>query len=297
MRGSLRASIISDLANAELREISQQNPYPKWSTLCWLRLHGFPTLEAAFVAPPAAAELPLMVAKLRQATGKQSLLVRSDGGREKRRYYRGGSSFSEDRALREARELLDADRAVVLMEPTNRFTNQVSVALRIHRCGELVMELLGPGFDVSDLSRGGVPPAASLTVSQVDWTSFREPGLSDFRLVRFESDEQVWARRLERLKILATQILPSSGEFKQAGEPRDAVAWLRRHGWTSILDQCRLTVSLRRLRSLYEDAFWIAHRFDRSNWACLAATASLLDDGRFIWWDIVDAARKFGDPR
>src|SRR5437762_1472361 len=108
--------------------------WPKWSTMCQLRLLGNPVLNAVRVTPDAdATTLRAAIVALAEATGAAKLMVRSDGGVETHAYHRGGDSFPIHQVESHATDLLTAGRAVIMLEPTNRFTNQLSAMLRLDR--------------------------------------------------------------------------------------------------------------------------------------------------------------------
>jgi hypothetical protein len=296
----LSALTEKDLAAADHR-------YPKWATMCQLRRLGLPTLDAVLVTPSQDhLALDRAIATMANATRQDRLMVRSDGGAETHRYYRGGNTFPLADAAAKAAMLLEGARAVILLEPTNRFTNCLTAVLRIDRGGRgrlgmFTAEALGPGYDVADLTRGGIPPQVTVT-AEVDWAVYPDLWWSDLRVstdmgLDAESDRRRW-----RLARIATDILTDTGHLTRASTTTDeqaaeAEAWLREHGYDHLWrdDDVALAVT-RRIRRWFDDAFMIALCHPRRGWTCLAAAVSDLGD-RCVFWDIVDGSRKYSTSR
>jgi hypothetical protein len=296
---------LSALTEEELAAADHRSP--KWATMCQLRRIGLPTLDAVLVTPRQDhLALDGAIATLANATRHDRLMIRSDGGAETHRYYRGGNTFPLADVATKAAMLLEAGRAVILMEPTNRFTNCLTAVLRIDRggrgrLGTFTVEALGPGYDVADLTRGGIPPQVTVT-AEVDWFVYPDLWWSDLRVstdVGLDADSD---RRRWRLARIATDILTDTGHLSGVSTTTDdqaaeAEAWLREHGYDQLWrdDDVALAVT-RRIRHWFDDAFMIALCHPRPGWTCLAIGVSDLGD-RCVFWDIVDGSRKYSTSR
>src|SRR6266511_1896592 len=92
--------LLHSLGRDALAAAAADRRWPKWSTMCQLRLLGNPVLNGVCITPDAdATRLRTAIVVLAEATG--------------------------------AAKLLTAGRAVILLEPTNRFTNQLTALLRM----------------------------------------------------------------------------------------------------------------------------------------------------------------------
>src|SRR5581483_1140125 len=68
--------------------------YPKWATMCQLRGLGLPVLDGILLTPGQDRDaVDAGIAALAAATGQDRVMIRSDGGTETRRYYKGGNTF------------------------------------------------------------------------------------------------------------------------------------------------------------------------------------------------------------
>jgi hypothetical protein len=298
-------ALLSTLTEDELAAANHR--YPKWATMCQLRRLGLPTLDAVLITPRQDhLALDGAVAALANATGQDRLMVRSDGGAETHRYYRGGNTFPLADAAAKATGLLKAGRAVILMEPTNRFTNCLSAVLRIDRDsrgrnGTFTMEALGSGYDVADLTRGGIPPQVTVTV-ETDWSAYPDLWWSDLRMNTDMGLQAECDRRRRRLARIATDILTDTGHVTSTSTTTDeqaaeAEAWLREHGYHQLWGEDDVALGVtRRIRRWFDDAFMIALCHPRRGWTCLATAVSDLGD-RCVFWDIVDGSRKYSTRR
>ena len=299
------APLLSSLTENEL--MGADCRYPKWATMCQLRRLGLPTLDAVLVTPRQDhLALDGAIATLAKETGQDRLLIRSDGGAEAHRYYRGGNTFPLADAATKAAGLLKAGRAVILTEPTNRFTNGLTAVLRIDRDsrgrhGTFTVEALGPGYDVADLTRGGIPPQVTVT-AETDWSAYSELWWSDLRMSTDTGLDAEHHRRKRRLARIATDILTDTGQLTKSAQTTDeqaaeAEVWLREHGYHQLWRDYDLALGItRRIRSWFDDAFMIAICHPRRGWTCLATAISDLGD-RCIFWDIVNGSRKYSTRR
>lgn len=154
---------LHSLSAEELTAAAKDRRWPKWQTMALLHSLDLPTLNATFLRPgQSAAEIRTAAHALAAAIGTERLMIRSDGGVEKKQYYRGGNTFPIGEIAQRAQPLLADGRAVILAGPTNRFTNRLTVMARMDRPGPGVrgtftLEGLGPGYDVADMTRGELP--------------------------------------------------------------------------------------------------------------------------------------------
>jgi hypothetical protein len=299
------ARLLSTLTEEELATADHR--YPKWATMCQLRRLGLPTLDAALIKPRQDhLVLDEAIATLANAIGKNRLMVRSDGGTETNRYYRGGNTFPLADASAKAAGLLRAGRAIILMEPTNRFTNCLTAVVRIDRDGRgpygtFTVEALGPGYDVADLTRGGIPPQVTVT-AEVEWSTYSDLWWSDLRMNTDIGPNAECGRRRRRLARITTDILTDTGHLTSAPTTTDdqaaeAGAWLQEHGYHQLWGDYDVALGVtRRIRRWFDDAFMIALCHPRRSWSCLATATSDLGD-RWVFWDIVDGSRKYSTRR
>ena len=269
--------------------------YPKWNTLCLLRHLSMPTLDAMFIPPGTNRYHIIQAASMFMGhLGQNELVIRSDGGREGRQYFFGGASLPIEPLISIASELSASNRALIFLEPTNRFNNRLSVNILISSRGSMHIELLGPGYDVSDLNRGGVLPLFVIKAENVNWKIYERLWRSDFFVSLNVEDES--RRRAQRLNNIGSRLLKTMGVEVSGPPDEGAAAWLKSTFGSDQLGTPAPSLTLSQLRHWYDEAFEVAQFVTRErDWHSLVLSGSDLGS-RFIWWDIADAGLKYSAP-
>jgi hypothetical protein len=289
---------LSLLTPAESRESARDRRWPKWSTQCLMHSLGLAVLDACLITPDAAQQLADAVKAFARLHDSTAVMVRSDGGIETMAYPRGGHTLSVEQAVERAHDLLSHRRAVLLLEPTNRFTNRLTAMIRIDRdaphrgTGQLTIEVLGPGYDLADLARSGVQPQARIEVRNIDWD--RPEALWPHDVFATVVDASVTARLEARLDFIGAHCLPGRAAVDKVTRVERARIWLLEQGYGELFEPFDLTSALRDLPNWHRDASSIAAGIPHSGWTCLATGWSALSDGRNVYWDIIDGRNKYG---
>ncbi|MFE6715089.1 hypothetical protein [Streptomyces sp. NPDC057695] len=291
---------LHELACDELSAAAKERRWPKWQTMALAHSLKLPVLNACLIEPGhSPAAIRTAARTLTAATGKKALMIRSDGGVERKRYYRGGNTFPAEEIPHRASALLAAGRAVILAESTNRFTNRLTVLVRMDRpgpgrAGSFTLEALGPGYDVADLTRGHILPQVTAHLHDVDYGHFQPPRWHEWRITGDRCPGGERMRRHRRLERLATQTLADASQLEGPAGAEHAEAWLRDRGFLYLFGPQQTRQALaRRASRLFEDAFLLAAAQANRNWRCLATAFSVFDEPRTAYWDLVDGERKY----
>jgi hypothetical protein len=128
--------------------------------LSWLVLHvaGVPALPGIIVTDWDEA-IADTVDRFANQWPAQSLLLRSDAASETARSPRGGFVSHRRDLERQVVALLQQGRLAFLLEPLSPFDDLYSISLQPDPAWrQWEVEVVGPGFDASDLKRGDVTP-------------------------------------------------------------------------------------------------------------------------------------------
>jgi hypothetical protein len=234
--------------------------YPKWGSMCLLRYLGHRVLNAAFIDPLSSTEeIKSIVLNFIGNTGSKKILIRTDGGKEKGSYIRGGNSIEVEKASEQILKILSLNRAVILMEPTNRFTNKLAINMQADNLGIFRIDILGPGFDVSDLNRGLVNPENSAVLTNVNWTEYSPPSAM---FTEFFSTPIDQLRHIRLLRI-GEELLPALG-IQTTGLPDTyAKNWLLENGFTELFDDRRPSINFCQVKKFFESSFILAAVYRR----------------------------------
>lgn len=98
------------------------------------------------------------IASLFRMLESDQLLFRHDKKPEKPPYPRGGFFVSAETWEHVLAEYFHANRIVALLEPFNSLCNSHNFNIFFHDYSSVIVEVIGPGFDASDLQRGDISP-------------------------------------------------------------------------------------------------------------------------------------------
>lgn len=289
-----KAILLSMASREQLAVQARGVTSPKWSSLCLLKLLDLPVLNAAMLPPGSSRRtVASTVDRFSKLLHKDRLQVRSDGGLERRAYFRGGDSYAIDRVLSLATRLTSAGRTVILHEPTDRLANLLTANILMDATGEMIVEVATGGFDAGDINRGGIVPHYQMSYRLSSWACIEAIEPAKLQVVRLRCDEA--ARLNLRLETIAKKILPSRGVRLPRQTATAAARWLHANGYELLWSSDDvLRDPSAQFKAWYVDAYRVARGYGGiRRWNVLAMSGSDLGDGRFVYWDIVDAQRKF----
>ena len=132
--------------------------YPKVASIFELLHMGLPTLSGLILGS-WNEEVASRVSDYILSRGWSQVVVRSDTRFESRDSPRGGYLCAIPDLGNVIGPLISLGRVAILLEPINRYQNQYGLNLMIVAgSGNALLEIVGPGFDVSDLNRGEITP-------------------------------------------------------------------------------------------------------------------------------------------
>jgi hypothetical protein len=139
---------------AALREL--RSFWKLWSD-CLLRSSDLPTLKGVVVTGPHT-ELKGNLEKFLRSIGSKIVLVRHDKKTEAPPYPRGGFLVGDDLLEQTVRFFFKFARIVAIYEPADPLLNLHNMNLLFESDRQVSVEIVGPGFDASDLQRGDLSP-------------------------------------------------------------------------------------------------------------------------------------------
>ena len=264
-----------------------------WSG-CLLTNCGLPTLQGFILTRPNHG-----AASLLRELGSTTVLIRHDKRLESPPHPRGGFLVRWELLDETIKFFFDHDRIVGIYEAADPLLNMHNMNLMFESKREVCVEVVGPGFDASDLQRGDLSPHETFSVRLSP-----EGAVSEMKLVRRIDQkayqESVILRKDKIRKKLETA--PSADLARRIrcnlGIPEDLDIHLQRIGSPLVDSDSYQPVSEDLLRDTVTKVVSsrVIDRYSTSTGVGfpLVFSTSLVNRGRKqVFWDIVSPALKF----
>lgn len=274
------ATLIDDGEDAS-RVLARFRDYPK--LLSWLILHvaGLPALSGVVVeAWNSAAED--VVERFVSRWASRTLLLRSDSASETGRAPRGGFVVGDADVEQATRALLGERRVVFLLEPASPFDDLYSANLEPDsEWHEWLIEVVGAGFDASDLNRGDVTPHEQLRVGARD-------GAWELDARRIATPQAQAAARTIRIRKVAGLLNCKPADVGHVLQQRGDTMLLDSEAYVPIPEELlvRAIASAARLRPLLT-------RHDLRDQRVVISSSYLTREARLVFWDVVWPGAKY----
>jgi hypothetical protein len=287
---------ISQLESSDLpRLLSFVGGCWKSSSILWLKANSFPVLEGLILNSwSARAERAISSFCARRLVSELLLRIEKPGRRWTQR--RGGYtvSLAELRPLVE--DLANENLLIILLEPASPYADEYSLSCVLDiQTGKLDVEVVGIGFDASDLLRGDIHPHERFELSLLDGRSkvfsARRVHIVDDRDYRISVE-----RRLAKIgaKLRNPSFPKDVLEVEKSAEMQslltnEAKHFLKSVGQTSLLEDNALYQAIPE-NMLWSFAIEVSRIFDRIRaatvkWRTLSLAASFLPGRGLVIWD------------
>lgn len=181
-------------ARALLNRVPDSHKIRSWIAL---QLLGFPSLKGVVISG-AADEYQPVVEGFARELGVSQLLLRTDRPFEDQHSPRGGYLITVADVQTEVDPHLSSGRDVFLLEPRSPYLNGHNIGVNLWPNEPIQLEVVGPGFDASDLKRGdGIPHER--------WSIGRGLEVLDRWIADEATYRQSWRLRLEKVARMAAR--------------------------------------------------------------------------------------------
>jgi hypothetical protein len=272
----------------------------KSSSLLWMRANGFPVLPGLILSG-WTSDSAGAVERFCSENGFSDLLVRIEQPGQRWTRRRGGYTIPIGEAQRQVEELARDGVLAILLEPASPYSDLYSLTTVCDlESGKLDVEVVGPGFDASDVLRSDLVPHERFEVAlgSSDEEAGTDSGFLPRRLsiIGREDYRASVEQRLEKIGAkLRNPSFPddlieaNSSGVERAALAKEAEQFLRATGQTMLLDHAEeyqpvplpvLNVFLKEFQRIFEGV-----RTQKAHWHILSLAASFLSRGRFVIWD------------
>jgi hypothetical protein len=270
----------------------------KCSSLLWMQSNGFPVLPG-LILNGWARETEAAVSKFCQERNFSELLLRIEKPGKRWTRHRGGYNIPISSARGIVEDLAKEEMLALLLEPASPYSDLYSsTSVCDLVTGKVDVEIVGPGFDASDILRSDTVPHERFEISvEIGKSRSSKPQKPVIRRVHLISPEKYQASAQRRLaKIGARLRNPSfpeeelqaaSGTLEELA--KQGVQYLQKTGQTRLLDHLNAYESI---PSTLLDAFLNQLlRLIRTAaaaevlWKTISVAGSFLESGRLVMWD------------
>ncbi|HEV2697140.1 MAG TPA: hypothetical protein VGU90_04040 [Terriglobales bacterium] len=271
--------------------------YLKTASLLWMRALGVPTLEGIVINDWSDASARA-VQRFAKEHGVSQLLLRIDKRHERWTRRRGGYLIPISQAGNTAIALREEGFISLLLEPASPLADEYSMAAStIPDQSKLIVEIVGPGFDASDVLRSdisaherwefAIDPATNLTTS--------EPG----RRLSVVNAEDYHVSVEERLAKIGARLenpaFPDEAKSQKDQLIAAAADFLKASNQTALLD-CKEyeQIPLKYLHAFKANIDQIFLGLNRNGiqLGVSSFAASVIARNRLVFWDFFPAARE-----
>ena len=274
--------------------------YWKAKSIIYLNVLGLPTLKAVAVTNWNVSIKRQLMQFLNQE-GWTSVVIRTDrkGGMGVRPPL-GGYLIKLVDLDKEVQKFLAENRIVMLLEPRDRYRNLYSINVMFESTSPdiLYLEIVGPGFDVSDINRGDVTPHERIWIQR--------EARADIRIVKHsitsaEDYRNSVGRRLLKIgRLVAANESVNRVVEKEAELGKLAKQFLETNGYDLLLghSDSYQPIPVEYLRRVIQFIAGLPEKMSRQGLDTnVFVISSTIFEGtdELVFWDIVWPRRKLGD--
>ncbi len=271
----------------------------KCGSLLWMQSNGFPVLPG-LILNTWTHETEAAVSRFYREGNFSELLLRIEKPGERWTRRRGGYTIPLDKVRSQVEELTGEGMITILLEPASPYSDTFSLASVCDlETGKLDVEVVGPGFDASDILRADILPHERFELflgnRDLKTTALSQLQINRSHLIGQEDYKTSIQQRLVKIGArLRNPSFPDEVMDAAATEPdktalaREAIHFLQTSGQTTILDHQEyepipsrlLDMFLREFLRLFERI-----RASKIRWKLLSVASSFLPQNHLVIWD------------
>ena len=269
--------------------------YFKTKSMIYLKMLGLPTLKGLIITKWDKFSEESVLRFIEQ-NGFSSLVLRTDSVYEIGPAPRGGDLIEISLLKETVIKYLNMGRIVILLEPRSRFENLYSFNVLFDRelfPRHILVETVGPGFDVSDISRGDISPHERIWIPR---SEFLQGPLLPTHIFRQVTNQLKYLESYnDRLVKIGRKVTGKNMTEELLKE--EAIKYLRRRGWTLLLQKQTYTpVPFAYIQMIYQNIKNLPSRLYQLNapGEPFVVSGTIFNQtNELIFWDITWARLKY----
>ncbi len=271
----------------------------KCSSLLWMQSNGFPVLPG-LILNGWVSETEGAVSRFCRERNFSELLLRIEKPGERWTRRRGGYTIPLDKVRSQVEELASEGMITILLEPASPHLDMFSLTSVCDlETGKVDVEVVGPGFDASDILRADVLPHERFELflgnAALKTTAPSSLQFKRLHVVGREEYKTSFQRRLVKIGArlrnpsFPDEVMGSAGTGPdQAVLIQEATRFLQTSGQATILDHEEYRPIPSRLLNMFLGEFLrLFERIRSSNihWRTISLASSFLPQDRLVIWD------------
>ncbi len=263
-----------------------------------MQANGFPTL-AGLILNTWTHQAGAAVSRFCRERDFSELLIRIEKPDERWTRRRGGYTIPLDKVRSQVEELASEGMITILLEPANPYLDIFSLTSVCDlETGKLDVEVVGPGFDASDILRSDILPHECFELSlgnrELKVTTPSQLQIKRSHLIGREEYKTSVQQRLVKIGArlrnpsFPDEVMSAATGPDHAVLIQEATHFLRTSGQTSVLDHQEyepipsglLNTFLGEFLRLFERI-----RASKTQWKLLSVASSFLPKDRLVIWD------------
>jgi len=271
----------------------------KCSSLLWMQTNGFPVLPG-LILKEWLSETEAAVSRFCRERNFSELLVRIEKPGQRWTRRRGGYTIPVSAARSLVDDLAKEGMLAQLLEPASPYSDLFSLTSVCDLLtGKLDIEVVGPGFDASDILRADVLPherfevfvenreVRTIAVSSLQQKRLHVVGRGDYQASFRRRLVKVGARL--RNPSFPDEVSATASDPERQRLAEEAVHFLQASGQTLLLDHAARyePIPARLLNLFLKEFLRLFGRIRSSNiqWRTLSLASSFLPQDRLVIWD------------
>ncbi len=272
----------------------------KSSSLLWMHANDSPALPG-LIFGGWSQESEESVIRFCRPRNFSELLVRVEKPGQRWTRRRGGYTVPLDAVKGLVQDLAADGMMAILLEPASPYTDFFSLTSVCEvDAGKVDVELVGPGFDASDILRSDITPHERFEIQFDDRlrASWDHPKLRSTRTHLVDPESYRTSVRQRLVKIGARlrnpafpdeQMQPGTSASALEGLVQQATRYLRESGQTALLERSDRyePIPPRLLDAFLTEVFRLSKTVAESNvsWRTFSLAGSFLSEERLVIWD------------
>jgi hypothetical protein len=270
----------------------------KCGSLLWMQSNGFPVLPG-LILNGWVSETEAVVSRFCRERGFSEVLIRIEKPGQRWTRRRGGYTIPVGNVRSQVEELAREGMITILLEPASPYSDTFSLTSVCDlETGKVDLEVVGPGFDASDILRSDILPHERFEVFLGNRELKTGPASTELKRTHLVGQEEYkTSLQLRLMKIGARLRNPSFPDevieaavtdADRATLLQEATDFLRKSGQTAILDNSEYEpIPSRLLDTFVRELARILERVRASkiHWRLLGVSSSFLPHDRLVIWD------------